>query len=250
MKNKIQSLVLILLMYLPALGQNDSLIALSKVKVIVGGSSSLVPMFVNARFMYANGFLGVSLPVKKGRFSICGTYKFQGNITYRSSELGQKYLGDMPNPAFLQRVHFIGVESYYTVFEDKIISPLLGLSILTQISSNYKNGLLSSINLPTLNYNYYPPSGMNDSHSYYESYFYQQTPFMLDAMLGVSFKVFKGFRIDFSLVNTIQLIQRKHLVWDNDDWRTPEIEAAIKDVPLKNSWKENFGLRLTFKYCF
>jgi hypothetical protein len=52
------------------------------------------------------------------------------------------------------------------------------------------------------------------------------------------------------LVNTIQLIQRKHLVWDNDDWRTPEIEAAIKDVPLKNSWKENFGLRLTFKYCF
>lgn len=178
--------------------------------------------------------IGANFQKKNNDLNLYLTYDFMRQSLYRGHYLGLTFEN-----------HFLSNE--------KRFRPYFGLSILTEVATNYKVGFLSA---DIDNGTYFLTSDSHAKHlifmgqSWYytvnSSGFYYSTPFFGTASLGFDVRLIKDLHLSFSLGYGLQIMRYKYLEWKNDaDYR-----ELLKDIPMKSKKLHYVNAELGLRYEF
>lgn len=200
------------------------------------------PMFSSSEFQF-----GLQFEKNTGSVSVFGVYQLFGNKKIEGFE------------AYTFASQLLGLGFEYRSNNEKIISIISGISLATEIYSNYRNGYMNGVELAFPNlvkypYDYYA-STFEKSYTYYSNAHYQSTPLSASIWFGVNAKLFKNISVNLSLVNDIRLVSQKYLKWDMTDKEEEQenligkdINELIEDQPTTRSIIDRFGLRFGLSY--
>ncbi|RFC53481.1 hypothetical protein [Brumimicrobium aurantiacum] len=148
--------------------------------------------------------------------------------------------------------HYFGLTfEHHFVNDQKRFSPFIGLSLMSEVTSNYKEGFLSG----SLEGTYFLPV---DSHVKYSEYnngypytfnssgFYYSTPFFGTASFGFDLRLIKDLHLSFSLGYGMQLMRYKYLEWKNDE----DYREMLKDIPMETRMLHYVNAELGLRYVF
>ena len=180
---------------------------------------------------------GLNFQRPKGDFYFYATYGYKTNII--SSE--DKALG---NTQFAYKSHMIGGSfAYHLLSNQKKVRPYLGLCILSEVATNYKDGFMSRMNYGIINYYTYLTVYPYNS---YNSNFYQSTPLLGTISLGCDFRLSKDVRLNFSMGYSLRKMKYKYLEWyDGDNYR-----EMLKNVPVESKMFHHINAQLGLNYSF
>ncbi|MCO5268470.1 MAG: hypothetical protein M9897_06215 [Brumimicrobium sp.] len=140
--------------------------------------------------------------------------------------------------------HLMGLS--YKFYLKKENSLFVGISLFTEVATNYKdNTMWNSFNpRPPLTL-LKPYSGHNAPLKYYrESNFYQSTPFIGFVQAGYNFKVTQAFHISLSASYGFQIMKYKYLKWDEGE----DYQEALRLAPVQTQLFHAIGLELGLLY--
>ncbi|PKR80582.1 hypothetical protein CW751_09415 [Brumimicrobium salinarum] len=191
-------------------------------------------------FLSSNLQLGVQFGADKGVFRTYGIYQLYGNVRHK----------EFDNFMFSSQLLGLGLE--YQVNTNKTISFITGISFLTEVATNFKNGYMlnGEVSYPNPQQPYNNYNGSYNTYTKYSNDFYQKTPFSGSIWVGCNFYIFKQINLNISLSNTIRIIKTKHLEWDLDDFKNENIIDAIQRQPEKTLIYDRVHLRLGISYAF
>jgi len=154
----------------------------------------------------------------------------------------------------LYRGHYLGIslENHF-LSKEKRLRPYFGLSILTELATNYKEGFLSAdiddgtYFLTSDSHAKYPVFyGQSSYYIFNSSGFYYSTPFFGTASLGFDLRLIKDLHLNFSLGYGLQIMRYKYLEWKNDaDYR-----ELLKNKPMKSKMLHYINAELGLRYEF
>lgn len=180
--------------------------------------------------------LGIQRNTSKGNFGGLLIYRFGGSLVSNGLK------------PYIMNNHLLGGElNYHVLNESKKISPMLGLTLLTEVASNYGGKYIRNYgphNHPRPNWNNY-----NNSISYYDSDYYASTPFVGNIVLGCDFQLIKGLNFNMALGYGVRIMKIRYKKWDADQ------SEPAGDLSDKYSLKEGkllhcIDLQIGFNYAF
>ena len=181
--------------------------------------------------------LGLNFQRPKGDFYLYATYGYKTNII--SSE--DKAIGKIQ---FAYKSHMIGGSfEYHLLSNQKKVRPYFGLSILSEVATNYRDGFLGRMAFEIINYytylTVYP-------YTSYNSNFYHSTPFLGTLSLGCDFRLSKDLRLNLSAAYGLKKMKYKYLEWkDGDDYR-----EKLKSAPVESKTFHYINAQLGLSYNF
>lgn len=159
--------------------------------------------------------IGVQLEFNKGCLGIAGNYQLYGNFTY------------FDGPNYKRVEHLIGLNTFYRFSKTKRFSPIIELSLLTEVGTNNKNN---------------PPMG-------YERY-YNSTPFVASLGLGYEFRIIESLNVRLMFENGIRMVQTKTLEWIGKEPEGKKLNNLLESRPIEIEYIDVMGLRLGVSYTF
>lgn len=227
------------------------IIAIShKIAMIGSYKTDNTPAFIDFEFnqkqyYYSTSIITNSSNIKGGvalqklKYSIILTCDYQFLFCRNPSFAYQK----MYSNKYIMRSHFLGMNLIFRLREQKIIRPYIGVSLLTEINTNYKDRYLSSPN-------YYPVSLYLPNIEAFNAdiNFYKSTPFIGDIMVGCDFRLYKGLSINGSIGYEIRIIKSQYGILHYQA-NNPNPTVSIIDNPYKlgfNMLTIQFGLSYAF----
>jgi len=189
--------------------------------------------------------LGVKLSNKKsGELFFCLTYGFSSNFMSYNT-YGGVYDEDLYTYKInsLQRNHFLGVSLKYLFLNiEAKYRPFIDIKILSEISSNYKNGRLMENNLIPMNH----PYGTGQFPTPFYSTLYHSTPFVGSAVLGCDFRLIESLHLNLGIGYGFRIMKTKYASWyENED-----LNVVAQDKPTKNIRSHMIDLQLGLTYAF
>lgn len=217
----------------------------------IGVSEGLSGMLkADQLFTSSNLHLGLQFELNNGSVNVFGAYQLFGNM---SDDAFEPY-------TFSSQLLGIGAE--FQSNTDKVISLVVGTTVMTEIYSNFKNGYMVDGNLvfPQMVYPYmndiYYASNFQKSYSYYGSYHYQSTPLNISVWLGMNVRLYKSLFVNLSIFNDIRVVSQKYFKWDVTDKEEEQINLIGKDInelidrePISRTVIDRFGLRVGLSYA-
>gem|GEM_PF-3046308 len=200
-------------------------------------------------WLESNAVAGVLFPLKTGSISTSVIYVYGGNLP--ASFKYEKVR------AYTMQYHLLGGEVKYRIRNsDKIYSPTIQLSALSDIGSTYRGKYLKTIGTITNNIHdveyYFSPANTYGTQALSIKNFtayYVSTPFEGNLLVGNEFKLLKGLFLNFGIGFTIRGVKIRYKEWNKG---TPEPESDISDphslTGLK--WKKEVSLTLGLNYTF
>src|SRR5690554_1851388 len=151
----------------------------------------------------------------------------------------------------LYKGHYLGISfEHHFLSKEKRFRPYFGLSFMSEVTSNYKEGFLSADNdngtsfVPNDNYILY-----STFYYYYDTYhsgFYYSTPLFGTASLGFDVRLIKDLHLNFSLGYGLQLMRYKYFKWKSyEDYR-----ELLKSRPMKSRKLHYVNAELGLRYEF
>lgn len=186
-----------------------------------------------------NGFLetdlriGAQFELPSTQLNTFAVYKLKGNLKYRD----RGYYSGETIESYLFASHLLGVGIEPRFFNERKVSLLVGLSFLTEVGSNYKNGF---INKGT-------PVFPTENHS---DYFYHSTPFASNLWVGVDVELFKGFNLSLSLENGMRVTKERYLKWELSELDDRSLDELVNEQEAKVLFIDRIGIRLGLSYNF
>lgn len=174
-------------------------------------------------FSKTNLELGTQFNFEKGQLNAFGVYQLFGN--FKSEEIH----------GFISSSHLLGIGAEHRVNKNKNLSLIIGLSALTEFSSNFRNGYIDN-GVPV-----YPSKEHSDD-------FYHSTPFASSLWIGLDMRLSEGLYLNFSIENNFRIIKSRHLNWDLSDFKERPIEEVINEQAIETVIYDKVGLRLGLSY--
>ncbi|PKR81844.1 hypothetical protein CW751_00455 [Brumimicrobium salinarum] len=202
---------------------------------------------------------------KNGDFIISFAYQFSSNVTYsypfdsisidyenqKTEHFDSK--GNKIRPyKSLQRIHLIGASSKYIFREhNKKVRPFLKIAVLSEVYSNYKNGLLVFNEYfpkvePSFSYIDPTPGGEDPAVDYYYSHFYYSTPLVINFLGGVDIKLIKNLNLNIALGYDFRIMKVKYAEWKEND----NVYDKLKTIPNENINSHMLDVQLGLTYAF
>ncbi|PKR81845.1 hypothetical protein CW751_00460 [Brumimicrobium salinarum] len=150
------------------------------------------------------------------------------------------------NTSFLYRGHFLGgAFEYHFLKNQKKVRPYFGVSVITEVATNYKGGFLGEDSFLTNDSHIHTSAGNNIS-SFNSSGFYQSMPFLGSFSVGCDFRLMKDLHLNLSVGLALQKLKYKYLEWeDHEDYR-----EILKGTPVKSMMFSYVNPRLGLSYAF
>lgn len=193
--------------------------------------------------------IGVNVNLNKGRLALYGAYGF---------------LAELPiwTHGPLVKNHFLGLSLEYSIFGDeKKVRPFIGLSLLSEIATNYRNGYMDESFLssddPVAGYGTVP-MGSHGSGPYkigYNTNFYYSTPFLGSLLVGCDIHLAKGLRLSIAAGYGLRIMRYRNVVWtveSDTPYLTEEVnvEELLKDKIVQNKAFHFMEFQLGLSYTF
>ena len=149
----------------------------------------------------------------------------------------------------LYRGHYLGIslENHF-LSKDKRFRPYVGISVSSEVATNYKKKFIEDSTFLTRNshINYPISSGQSSSYMFNSSGFYYSTPFFGTASIGFDVRLIKDLHLNFSLGYGLQIMRYKYLEWKNNaDYR-----ELLKDGPMRSRMLHYVNAELGLRYEF
>lgn len=217
-------------------------------------------------FLNSNIMTGISIPIKKTNLSIYGQYQMEGNIR-KSDE--QDYDKNGFIPSYLMQNHFLGIGMRFRLLsQERIYSPVISTSVLTEVYSNYKGGKIHTYGgyyfsdsnpkeyyfTPT-----YKPAGFYNSNSHngalglssYYTYYYISTPIIGNINFENEFRIAENLNITVGIGYTYRKIKLGFKSWGlTEQEPKSNISKYTKSTPERNDWHHYIELNISFNYKF
>lgn len=150
----------------------------------------------------------------------------------------------------LYKGHYLGITfEHHFLSDKKRFRPFLGLSILSEITSNYKEGFIEGTDFLTRNGHIKYTKFIGGNSSYYifnSSGFYYSTPLFATLSLGFDVRLIKDLHLSFSLGYGLQVMRYKYLEWINDE----DYRELLKEEPMKKKVFHYVNAQLGLSYAF
>jgi len=178
---------------------------------------------------------GVQFAIESGALNVFGVYRLHGNV--RS--------GGLKSLSFASHLLGAGVESRF--YKGKPVSILIGLAVLTEVGTNYRDKYID-YGVPV-----YPnPTYSNSitSEPKYSNHFYYSTPFASNIWIGFDVALFEGVKFSFSLENSIRLTKQRYLEWEEKDLYETSFDELLHAQQVRYVFLDRIGIRLGLSYTF
>ncbi|PKR81841.1 hypothetical protein CW751_00440 [Brumimicrobium salinarum] len=202
-------------------------------------NSTFSRVFTNTHDLYnlTKIDLGINFQRAKGDFYLFVTYGLNTNLLLSS----QKSAG---LTVFSYKSHMFGGSfEYHLLSIQRKVRPYFGMSILSELATNYKDGFMTPNSFYIINK---PLNSMTNSYLFNISNFYQSTPFLGTLSLGCDFRLSKVVRLNFSMGYSLRKMKYKYLEWyDGDNYR-----EMLKNVPVESKMFHFINAQLGLNYTF
>lgn len=219
------------------LGVNSHCFAQRKISPYIGVAEYQDHLF--AQYLSTDLNIGVQFDLNQGYLVAYGVYQLYGSIKTKTLH------------GFIFSSHLVGVGGEYCLNKEKRFAFILGLSALTEVGTNFRNGYLLH-GIPSLPKEYSVSSGGYDPiyTYYYGDDFYYSTPLVASIWVGCDFRIAKGFRISLSVENSVRIIKTRHMKWQKADMIIHRMDELIEKQPIETKVMDRIGLRLGLSYAF
>jgi hypothetical protein len=152
----------------------------------------------------------------------------------------------------LQRSHLIGASLKYIFRErNKKVRPFLKIAVLSEVYSNYKNGLLVFNEYipkvePSFSYIDPTPAGEDPAVDYYYSHFYYSTPLVSSFLGGVDIKLIKNLDLNIALGYDFRIMKVKYAEWTENE----DVYEILRTIPTTNNLSQMIDVQLGLTYTF
>ena len=182
--------------------------------------------------------VGLNFQRAKGDFYLYVTYGY--NTDFLSPIEEGKNNPNFPN----FKSHTLGGSfKYHLLSNQKKVRPYFGLSILSEVATNYRDGMM------TRNSFFIIDRPINSFTNYYLSNisnFYHSTPFLGTLSLGCDFRLSEHVRLNLSAGYALKKMKYKYLEWsDGDDYR-----EMLKSAPVESKMFHFINAQLGLNYTF
>ncbi|MBW7868904.1 MAG: hypothetical protein H3C31_11315 [Brumimicrobium sp.] len=237
----------------------SSFIALSqeKLQMVTGISGFFEKEIIsNTRSqVYGGGGLhfGLRFIQDKGMLEANFVYQFSTNVNYYahadSSSFDGKYYKDYDSNGkeirlykSLLRSHFMGLSLKYTFGNSsKVVRPFIMSQILSEISTNYKNGyLLEDFYIPREE-----PWGKGKMFDPFYSHLYYSTPLASSVSTGIDIRLMQNFNLNIGVGYGFRIMKVKSVRWKADE----DLQEIAKNIPTKNVYSHMLDFELGVSYA-
>ncbi|MBW7868900.1 MAG: hypothetical protein H3C31_11295 [Brumimicrobium sp.] len=207
----------------------------SNVKLVTKVSYGIyADLFSNHGVIVNSAILGIGVNFEN-KIGECNTYLTYSHLHHYTSIL---YSG-----------HFLGISIEQSFLESqKRFRPLIGITVLSEISSNYKEGFLQGSTFITRGtHAKYPKSnGNSSSYMFNSSGFYYNTILFATFSTGFNLRIVKDLYLNFSLGYGLQIMRYKYLEWKDDE----DYQEILKDIPMNKQMLHYLNTQLGLSYNF
>ncbi len=187
----------------------------------------------------SNFHAGLILHSERVKSYFCLTYLYNTNSFYESQFPGYG----------LYKGHFLGLKlEHHFINSENRFSPYFGLSLMSEIVSNYEKGYLSG----TIEGTYFlPVESYRTGNGFYPNYynssgFYYGTPFFGGLSIGCDFRLISGLHLSLGFGLGIKVIRYKYLEWyEYEDYR-----EILKEMPIQSRSLFYANAQLGLRYEF
>lgn len=223
---------------LPCFGQD-------KLKAYVGLSQQALSDF---SYTETQVELGLSISLTKGEISFFGAYHYYGNLS-----LFDDYGKQMPQYKLASQLMGGGIK-YRVNKLSRFYSPIFGLSIVSEVSSNYRGERLAISNYEEKGEFFFRPSNRigeiydynwsGTTPIYSNTYIYLSTPSILNFSFDNSFRIKNGLSINVGIGLSIARRSVHYKQWNYNEEEPPTVVGEL------NSTEYSFGEIKTLKNIY
>jgi hypothetical protein len=185
----------------------------------------------NRSYSSTNFQAGVQFETNKGYLNGSFIYQLQGNL--------KKNL-----PSFTQKNHFIGADFSYRFQKEKKNNLFMGLSLLSEVKTNYKNKQYDVYGSPTKKSKY------DSEYDIFYARYYYSTPFVGALRLGYDFQVIENLKINVAIENTIRVSHLKTSEWKSNEPTGQLLEDLLAKQSKETMIIDAMGFRFGISYYF
>lgn len=231
-------LILVLSVMINGIAQENE----SKVKLAVSTSNNFMVCFTNGYRNFDLTLFEVGVDIKTNR---CNIKLFP---TY-----GFNFYLENPPP---YRNHLLGISSEIVILnETKRFRPFVGVSLLSEIRTNYKNGYVD------MNYYFYTSTPISSADFIFVSktmphkiiyggWFYQSMPLVGTISAGCNIRLVKGFSLNLAVGYNLSLMRYKYVKWEYDDYVKEDYRDKLGDAPINTKALHSMAFQLGLSYAF
>lgn len=219
----------IILILLLLMNNNICLISQSEIKLTAAATHTFSLCDVGVvgwnnyfenQYMGTNLSIGGELATKKGNVSCSAIYQYGGGWYNKLYEFDYHMLG--------------GGVKYRLLNDNKIVSPLFGMMLLTEIASDYRGKYLL----------YYRP--VDYFSSLYDTRYYVSTPILGNITIGCDFRLTRGLHINIGFGYGYRFIKTRY-----DKWAFIESEMSMKKYSVEENKQFHFlDVQVGLSYSF
>ncbi|MBN9293187.1 MAG: hypothetical protein J0G96_04320 [Flavobacteriia bacterium] len=231
----------------------------NKIKLSLNVSNTFMNCFRSYKdLIFDLTTIGFGIDIKKtnGNFRLHAAYGFNTYIEPTRETL--YYI-----KSFSYKSHLLGLAfEYHRLNEQKRFHPFIGMSISSEIATNYKNGYIH------YKYEYFPPyphsdvfgQGPGGGPYYYISYktrSYQSMPLVSTFYAGCNIKIVENLNLNLSLGYNLSLMNYKYVQWSYNGYGKPDESTVKKDyynslgtTPVQILVLHSLAVQLGLNYTF
>lgn len=201
-------------------------------------SSNITKKYITV-YNYTDIGLGIRKSIHNGSFNGLFLYRFGGSLIAN----GQK--------PYKLMSHFIGGEINYRFFNDKKVSPMLGLNLVTEIASNYQDQYIRNYGPhgnPKPNWNVYHGDGFM-TINYYDTYYYVSTPLIGSFIVGCDFQLTSRLNFNIALGYGFKVMNIKYKKW-KEGQNEPKGDLSKTHALQNGNLLHCIDLNVGFNYTF
>lgn len=232
-----------------------------KVQLVTGFSGSFEKeAFSNSASQLYGGIgldAGVRFNRNKGSLDVLLNYQFSSNVTYRfpydsisiDNQKTEHYDDEGNKIRFpyrsLLRSHFVGMSLKYTFKKErKIVKPFLGIQVLTEVGSNFKNGfLIYGSFIPSQTKTGQQTSGSGDI--FLASNFYYSTPLIGSASGGIDIKLSENTSLNIAAGYSYRMMKVKYAEWNENE----DVYEKLETISTENVFSHMLDIQLGLTYA-
>ncbi|MBN9293189.1 MAG: hypothetical protein J0G96_04330 [Flavobacteriia bacterium] len=181
--------------------------------------------------------IGAQINGTGGSLSILSVYQFGGSLVSNGLK------------PYLMQNHFVGGTIQYRILsESKSISPVVEMTALTEIASNYRGGYIKDYGPQKFPSAYWTSYGNGLQIDYYHSDYYISTPMIGNLLIGCDFRIINGLNINVALGYGYRIMKIRYKQWHPDEqepWADLSGKYNLKDGDLLHCVDFQIGLNYT-----
>ncbi|MBW7868716.1 MAG: hypothetical protein H3C31_10360 [Brumimicrobium sp.] len=205
--------------------------------------------------VYGGGelYFGLRFIQDKGMLDASLVYQFSTNVNYYahadSTSFDGKYYKkydsngkEMSSYKSLLRSHFMGLSLKYSFGNSsKVIKPFIMTQILSEISTNYKNGyLLEDFYIPREE-----PWGKGKMFEPFYSHLYYSTPLVSSVSTGIDIRLMQNLNLNIGVGYGFRIMKVKSVRWnEGEDYR-----EIAKNISTSSVYSHMFDFELGVSYA-